>query len=347
MDDLDPGQLRRQGVDRGLHLEPQPETRVARQHMVGKGVAAHEDSRVGGAGPDDGHPAQRRAPVAEQRQRRPGLEQDDRPLGHLPGQGAVGGRVEVDGGRTGHRALGRPVRVEQPELRLLREEPAGGPVHEGLRQLAPPDPLHQAGAEADGVRQLDVDAGGERLGAGLVEVRGDAVHARQERHGPVVGDDAAREPPLLPQQVGEQPVVRTRGDPVHVGVGVHHRAGAAHGHGRLERRQDDVHELAPAHRHGSVVPSRPGGGVPGEVLQGGDDAGALQAPHVGGAEHRDEVGILAHGLLDAAPAVVPHDVQHRRETLVHADGRHVPPDRGRHPLDQVGANVAPQAIAAG
>jgi hypothetical protein len=145
VDELDPWQLRRHGIDHGLHLEPQPETRVARQHMVGEGVAAHEHVRVGGAGPDDGHPARRRAPVAEQRQRRPGLEQDDRPLGHLPGQGAVGGRVEVDGGRTGHRALRRPVRVEQPELHLLREEPPGGPVHEGLRQLAPPYPLHQAG----------------------------------------------------------------------------------------------------------------------------------------------------------------------------------------------------------
>ena len=248
VDDLDPWQLRRHGIDRGLHLEPQPETRVARQHMVGEGVAAHEHTRVRGAGPDDGHPAQRRAPVAEQRQRRPGLEQDDRPLGHLPGEGAVGGRVEIDGGRTGHRALGRPVRVEQPEPHLLGEEPPGGPVHEGLRQLAPPYPLHEAGAEADGVRQLDVDAGGERLGAGLVDVRGDAVHRRQERHRPVVGHDAAGESPLLPQQVGEQPVVRGRGDPVHVGVGVHHRAGARLGHGRLERRQDDIHELAPAHR---------------------------------------------------------------------------------------------------
>ena len=92
---------------------------------------------------------------------------------------------------------------------------------------------------------------------------------------------------------------------------------------------------------GSVVPPRPGGGVPGEVLQGGDDAGALQAPHVGGTEHRDEVGILAHGLLDAAPAVVPHDVQHRRETLMHADGRHVPPDRGGHPLDEAGVERRP------
>ena len=171
-----PGSSAAQGIDRGLHLEAQPEARVARQHVVGEGVAAHERPRVGGAGPDDGHPAQRRAPVAEQRQRRPGVEQDDRPLGHLPGEGAVGGRVEVDGGRAGHRALRRPVRVEQPELHLLGEQPAGGPVDEGLRQLAPPHPLHQAGAEADGVRQLDVDAGGERQGAGLVDVRGDAVH---------------------------------------------------------------------------------------------------------------------------------------------------------------------------
>jgi hypothetical protein len=284
---------------------------VARQHVVGKGVAAHEHHRVGGAGADDGHPAQPRAPLAEQRQRRPGLEQDDRPLGHRPGQGAVGGRVEVDGGGGGHRALGRPVRVQQPELGLLGEEPPGGPVHQGLGQLAPPDPLHQAGAEPDGVRQLDVDAGGERQGAGLVGVGGDAVHAGQERHRPVVGHDRAREPPRLPQQLGEQPVVRGRGDAVHVGVGVHHRAGAGHGHGGLERRQDDLHELAAAHRHGPVVASRPGGGVPGEVLQGGDHTGALQAPHVGGTEHRDEVGILAHGLLDPPPAVVPHDVEHR------------------------------------
>ena len=135
--------------------------------------------------------------------------------------GAVGGRVEVDGGGTGHRALRRPVRVEQPELRLLGEEPPGGPVHEGLGQIAPPDPLRQAGAEADGVRQLHVDAGGERLGAGLVGVRGDAVHGREERHRPVVGHDRARESPLLPQQIGEQPVIRGRGDAVHVRVGVH------------------------------------------------------------------------------------------------------------------------------
>ena len=77
-------------------------------------------------------------------------------------------------------------------------------------------------------------------------------------------------------------------------------------------------------------------GVAGEVLEGGDDAGALQAADVGGAEHRHQVRVLAHRLLDAAPAVVADDVQHRREALVHADRGHVPADRGGHPLDEVG-----------
>ena len=36
VDDLDPWQLRRQGIDRGLHLEPQPETRVAGSTWLGK-----------------------------------------------------------------------------------------------------------------------------------------------------------------------------------------------------------------------------------------------------------------------------------------------------------------------
>ncbi len=138
------------------------------------------------------------------------------------------------------------------------------------------------------------------------------------------------------QQVGEQPGVRPGRNAVDVGVRVHHRAGAGAGHRRLERRQDHVHQLAPAHRHGTVVAGRARGRVPGEVFQGGDDPGALQAPDVGGAEHRDEVGVLAHGLLDPAPAVVADDVQHGGQALVYPDRRHVPPDRGGHPLDEIG-----------
>ena len=65
-------------------------------------------------------------------------------------------------------------------------------------------------------------------------------------------------------------------------------------------------------------------------------AGALQPAHVRRAEHRDQVRVLADGLLDAAPAVVADDVEHRRESLVDAERGHVAADRGRHPLDEVG-----------
>ena len=51
VDELGTWQLRRQGIDHGLHLEPQPETRVARQHMVGEGVAAHDTCGSAAQGP--------------------------------------------------------------------------------------------------------------------------------------------------------------------------------------------------------------------------------------------------------------------------------------------------------
>ena len=124
------------------------------------------------------------------------------------------------------------------------------------------------------------------------------------------------------------------GHAVDVRVRVHHRAGAG-GDGGLERRQDHVEQLAPAHRDRAVVAGGPGGGVAGEVLERGQHARALQPAHVRGAEHRDQVGVLAHGLLDPAPAVVADHVEHRGQALVHAERGHVPADRGGHPLDQV------------
>ena len=140
--DLDAGQLGPQRVDRGRHLDAEPEPGVAGQHVVGEGVAAHERARVGGARPDRGDPAQRRPVRAEQRQPVGGVEQHDRALGHLPGQRPVGRRVEVDAG-VGDRGLRRPVRVEQPQLGLLPQQPAGGPVDQLGRDLAGADPLDQ------------------------------------------------------------------------------------------------------------------------------------------------------------------------------------------------------------
>ena len=57
---------------------------------------------------------------------------------------------------------------------------------------------------------------------------------------------------------------------------------------------------------------------------------------VGAAELRREIRILAVRLLDAAPARVPRDVEHRRERRAGTDRQHPPPDRGRDRLDQLG-----------
>src|SRR5690606_13792552 len=94
--------------------------------------------------------------------------------------------------------------------------------------------------------------------------------------------------------------------------------------------------LARAHGGRRQVAAGAGGGVAGEVLEGGDDAGGLQALHVGGADGADEVRVLADGLLHAAPAGVAHHVEDGGEALVDADGPHVAADGGGHPAHQSG-----------
>ncbi len=304
--------------------------------MVGEGVAAHERGGVGGAGPDDGDAPQGGAVRAAQRQRGAGVEQHDGALGQLTRQGPVAGGVEVPVRGVGDGALRCPLRVEQAELDLLAQQPSGGPVDQRLGQVAPADPFHQAGAEADGVGQLHVHAGLESQRARLVGVGGDVVHRGEEGDGPVVGDHGALEAPLVAEQVGEQPAVGPGRHAVHVGVGVHHRPGAGQGDRHLERREDHVHQLPPAHRRRAVVPRPPRGGVSGEVLEGGHQAGLLQPADVGRGQLRDQVGVLTEGLLDAAPAVVADDVEHGGEPLVHAERGHVAADGRRHPLDEAG-----------
>jgi hypothetical protein len=133
---LNIGQLSPQRVDRGLDLDTEPEARVARQHMIGERVATHERPGVGRARSGHCDPPQRWTPLTDQGQRRPGVEEDDGPLGDVPSEGAVGERVEVDRSRVGDGAFRRPVRVEQPELHLLGEQPPGRPVDQRLPQLA-------------------------------------------------------------------------------------------------------------------------------------------------------------------------------------------------------------------
>ena len=63
---------------------------------------------------------------------------------------------------------------------------------------------------------------------------------------------------------------------------------------------------------------------------------ALQAADEARAEDTREVGVLAEGLLGAAPAHVARAVQHGGEALVAADAARLAPDRPRRSLDEVG-----------
>ncbi len=72
------------------------------------------------------------------------------------------------------------------------------------------------------------------------------------------------------------------------------------------------------------------------MLEGGDDPGRLEPAHVGGADGGHQVGVLAEGLLDAAPAQVAGDVQDGGEPLVDAEPAHGPADARGHALDEAG-----------
>jgi len=100
--------------------------------------------------------------------------------------------------------------------------------------------------------------------------------------------------------------------------------------------QDDVGQLAGAEGGGSEVAAGAGGGVAGEVLEGGDDARGLQAAHVADAHRAHEVGVLAEGLLGASPAVVACDVEDGGEALVDAGGAHLGPEVRAHALHEPG-----------
>ena len=324
---------------------PSPRLGVARQHVVGEGVAAHERARVVGARPDHGDPATAGRPSPSSGRAVPASSRTTDRSASSPGQRPVGRRVEVDVGRARPPSLraSSPRRAGRARA-FWRQHPPGGPVDELLGHLAAAHRARPAGAEADGVGQLDVDAGRERQRAGLAGVRGDAVHGREERHRPVVGDDGAGEPPLVAQQLGEQPGSAAGGHAVDLGVGVHHRAGAAQRERHLERRQDDVQQLAAAHRHGAVVAAAREAEYPAKCLSVAMTPALCRPRTYAGAERADQVRVLADGLLDAAPAVVADHVQHRGEPLVHADARPCP---GRSPRPSrstsSGSKVAPQA----
>ncbi len=90
----------------------------------------------------------------------------------------------------------------------------------------------------------------------------------------------------------------------------------------------------------SPVHAALGGAVADEVLRGRDDARcdvvALEAAHERDAHAPDEIRILAERLLEAAPARIAADVENGPETLMHARGAHLRPDRVGQRFDERG-----------
>ena len=248
----------------------------------------------------------------------------------------MGRRVEV------HRGRGLVERViEQAEALLLREHPGDGAIDEGFVHLARLHPFAQRSAVRLGARQLDVDSRGQGEPCRIARVLGDRVHRVQEQDGEVVRDHDPLEAPRVAEQLRQ--VAGRRGDrhPVDLGVGVHDAARPAVAHGHLERRQQHVGHFARTRRHRCVVAAGSRGRVPDEVLERRIDAGVLQSAHVGGADRADDVGVLGDALVHAPPPGVADHVEHRSQTLVHAEGAHRFADQSRHLLDGLGVERCP------
>jgi hypothetical protein len=281
---------------------------------------------------DDGDARQRRRPPV-QRQHAVVRQHDHGLLGEAAGERLVPRRVEIDLGR---RLVLERIGVEQSQLFLLRESAQDGPVDERLVERTGADTVRQRLQVGVSGGQLDVDAGLERERGGLPTVGGDRVHDLEERDREVVGDDDAVESPPLAQNSREVLGARRHRNAVDVGVRVHQRPCTALEDRHLERREEDVGDLAGARAHRRMVAARPGARVTDEVLQRGVHTGLLQAEHVGGADRADQVRVLADALVHAAPARVANDVEDRGEALVDAELPHGVADRARSLLDQVG-----------
>ena len=297
------------------------------EHVVDEGVAAEHRLHAVGVRSDEGdaaRPVEREDAIVG--------EQHHGPLGQRSRQATLLGSVEVLHGRR--RVLERG--TQQAQVVLLPEHPLHRSVDQGLRDATVLDGLGQGSEVGVAGGQLHVDAGLQRLRGSLRQVAGDTVQQVEEGDAVVVGDHGAVEAPLLAQHAGEQRLVRRDRDSVDLGVGVHHRPDAALEDGHLERGQQDVAELARSGVHRREVAPGLRRRVAHEVLEGRVHPGPLETADVRGAEHADQVGVLAHALLDAAPAGIADDVQHRRQALVHAKGPHRASDGLGHRFDELG-----------
>ncbi len=253
------------------------------------------------------------------------LEQNDRFARRLAGQRDRIGRLGL--GRGG---LDVDIGVfEQPGVELELENTAHRLVD--LR-LANPALADQLGQQRIGLRVggLEVDGRVERADRRVAEIVEQLVPRHQLADREIVAEHHALEAPFLAQHVVEQPAIGMARDAVDLVVRGHHRHHRQLGHGALERREEDFAQRAFGDGGGADIGAALGLAVPGHVLErhidlvlGERQRGALEAADRCEAHLADQIGVLAIGLLDPAPARIARDVDHRGEREVRAACAHL------------------------
>ncbi len=132
-------------------------------------------------------------------------------------------------------------------------------------------------------------------------------------HGITVGDDIALKAPLIPQQVGQQPLVCRSGNTVDGVVGAHHLADMAFAYGGLELGQVGLVQIALRRMDIEPVAQRLRAAVNGKMLGAGDGFQilrviALHPLNKSNAHPGSQIRVFPVGLLTTAPAWVTKDV---------------------------------------
>ena len=170
----------------------------------------------------------------------------------------------------------------------------------------------------------------DRQRARFLLVLGDEVAVRvgpvtQFPDGVVVRDNKSLEAPLLAQHIAQQPLVGVRWNAIDLVVRGHQR----HCSGFAQRFLEGVEEGLLQHAHRDVcrraVHARLRLPVSDKVLQRRQHMPlvlevcvALEAAHRRDAQPRNQVGIFAVGLFDAAPARLARHIHHRSERMMRA-----------------------------
>ena len=275
-------------------------------------VVAHQRVDAVGVGTDHGDAPGRRL----QWQQPIVLQQDQRATGRLQVERAMRGRVELVRRDPGEGPL--PGWVEQAQTQANVEQPMQRPVEVGLGQQSLPHGRHGGGGRGGAVAAEVADqvgAGAHRQGHGRLgrlhmvvgAVLMDVGHRAAVRH------HMPLELPFLAQPLPQQRLAGARGHAVDRVVGAHHRFRAAFGDRRMEGRQVGVHQVTRRDPHVLLVAIGFGAAVHREVLHRRGHARmprvrSLQPLDEGHAHARGQRGVLAIGLLAAAPAGVPEDV---------------------------------------